>query len=124
MTMPKDTPTQMVYGYVRVEEPDEIEIALLRKEMADYCVANNYQLATVCCDRGGDSTEWSRAGFTAALDALALPSTYGLLVPALGHLSTDPIMRDGLVRLVKRTGARLLVLNASSEEQTPAEADS
>lgn len=112
-----DDMTQLVYGYVRAQEPDENEIALLRKEMSEYCKANDYRLATVCCDRGSDGTEWGPASFTAALDALSLPSTLGLLVPALGHLSTDALVRDGLVRLVRRTGAKLLVLHADESDE-------
>jgi Resolvase, N terminal domain len=108
---------RLVYGYIRAEEPDEIEIALLRKEMAAFCEEHDYRLTNVCCDRGSDGTEWGRAGFAAALDALALPSSYGLLVPALAHLSTDAVVRDGLVRLVRRTGAKLLVLHAEQPNE-------
>jgi hypothetical protein len=115
--MSAEAMTRLVYGYIRAEEPDEIEIALLRTEMAAYCDAHGYRLTNVCCDRGSDGTESDRAGFTAALDALTLPSSYGLLVPALAHLSTDDVVRDGLVRLVRRTGAKLLVLHAEQPDE-------
>jgi DNA invertase Pin-like site-specific DNA recombinase len=108
---PDATEIRLVYGYIHAEEPDEIEISLLRTEMAAYCQKNGYRLANVCCDRGSDGTKWDRAGFTAALDALALPPSYGLLVPALAHLSTDDVVRHELMHLVRRTGAKLLVLH-------------
>lgn len=113
--MAADNPQLLVYGYIRVEEPDEIEIALLRKEMGEYCQVNALRLASVCCDRGSDGTDLSRPGFTAALDALALPTSHALLVPALGHLSPDGVVREGLMRLVRRTGATLLVMHAPSD---------
>lgn len=115
--MSAEVMARLVYGYIRVEEPDEIEIALLRMEMAAYCEAHGYRLANVCCDRGSDGTESDRVGLTAALDALTLPSSYGLLVPALAHLSTDDVVRDGLVRLARRTGAKLLVLHAEQPDE-------
>jgi hypothetical protein len=114
--MPRDdTPQVLVYGYIRAEKPDEIEIALQRKEMAEYCKAHELRLVSVCCDRGSDGMELARPGFTAALDALALPTSHALLVPALGHLSTHEVVREGLIRLVRRTGARLLVMHAPSD---------
>lgn len=107
----------MVYGYLRAEEPDETEIALLRKEMAAYCQAHGYQLAGVCCDRGSDGTELARPGFIAALDSLALPTSYALLIPELGHLSGHNVVREGLTRLVRRAGAKLLVMHAPKGAQ-------
>lgn len=100
----------LVYGYIRAEEPDEIAISFLRKEMADYCKEHELRLANVCCDRGSDGTEMARPGFTAALDALSVRTSHALLVPALGHLSTNNVVRDGLIRMVRRTGAKLLVM--------------
>jgi hypothetical protein len=110
--MTNDEPARLVFGYIRAEEPDEIEIGLLRKEMAAYCEVNDYRLATVCCDRGSDGSEFSRPGFTVALDVLALPTSYALLVPALAHLSPQEVIREGLIRLVRRTGAQLFVIHA------------
>jgi hypothetical protein len=115
-----DATVRLVYGYIRADEPDEIEIALLRADMAAYCQAHGYRLTNVCCDRGSDGTEWDRAGFTAALDALKLPSSYALLVPTLADLSTDEVVRQGLVRLVRRTGAKLLVLHSERTSESEA----
>lgn len=113
--MPNENAHQIfVYGYIRAEEPDEAEIGLLRNEMAAYCKERELRLAGVCCDRGSDGLELARPGFTAALDVLALPTSRALLVPALGHLSTNDVVRDGLIRMVRRTGAGLLVMHAPS----------
>lgn len=114
--MPVDVSMLLVFGYIRAEEPDEIEIGLLRKEMDDYCRAHDYRLAGVCCDRGSDGTEYGRPGFAAALDVLALPTSHALLVPALSHFSPHKAVREGLIRLIRRTGAKLLVMHGPGQD--------
>jgi hypothetical protein len=109
----------VVYGYLRAEEPDDSEIARLSKEMSAYCTDRGYQFASVCCDRQCTGLALRRPGFTAALDALALPTSLGLLVPALRHLSTDEEVRESLIRLVRRTGATLFVLQAPDGMDRP-----
>jgi len=51
----------------------------------------------------------ARPGFAAVLDALALPDSVALVVPDLDHLSPDSLVREGLVRSVRRTGAKIIV---------------
>lgn len=119
MAAHREPNNRTVYGYIRAEEPDETEIALLREEMADYCTKHGYRLASICYDRGADGLEQAGPGFTAALDVLALPTSFGLLVPALGHLSTDQVIRAALTRLVHRTGAKLLVMHAPNGTAQP-----
>lgn len=106
---------KLVYGYIRVDSPDETQIAALRKTIGEYCREHDYRLVTICCDRGSDGSEIARPGFTAALDALALPTSHALLVPTLEHLSPDRIIRQGLHRQIKRTGAKLLTLTDSRD---------
>lgn len=119
MTAQAEPNHRIVYGYIRAEDPDEAEIALLKEEMVRYCTLHEYRLASICCDRGADGREQARPGFTAALDALALPTSFGLLVPALGHLSTDQVIRAALTRLVRRTGATLLVMHVTDGVAQP-----
>lgn len=107
--MPESDVLPMVYGYLRAEEPDESEIAVLRKEMNRLCAAHGYRLGVVFCDRGVADDTIARTGFTRLLDVLRLPGAHGVVVPTLGHVSSDELVRGALVGMVERTGARLIV---------------
>jgi resolvase-like protein len=98
-----------VYGYVRAEDADDRTVAALRQELGRFCKTNGLHLVTVCFDRDSDGSEIARPGFAAVLDALALPDSVALVVPDLNHLSHAEVVREALVRSVRRTGAKVLV---------------
>jgi hypothetical protein len=100
----------LVYGYLCVEEPDENEIARLRKDMGKFCSANNYRLSSVFVDRGVPDVVFARTEFTRLLDAARETGAYGVAVPTLNHLSSDAFVQDALVRMVELTGATILVV--------------
>lgn len=102
---------QVVYGYIRMEEPEETEIARLRDELARYCLGHGFHFGGVFCDRGVGGEVVARAGFTAALDALGLPDSFALLVPTREHLSPLAPVELCLQRLVARTGSRIILVH-------------
>jgi hypothetical protein len=116
--MPGNTNTRRGHGHHHAKEPDETAIAALGEEMAAYRQAHGYQPTTLSCGQRGDRTAPGPAGWTTAPDALNLLSSHGPLVPALAHPSTDDIVRNGLVRLVRRTGATVGVLHPEQPDET------
>jgi hypothetical protein len=107
-TKPPDTRIQ-AFGYVRAEDPADDQIPALRAEIAAFCRAEDLRLVTIFCDRGSDGSELARPGFAGLLDALAVTRDVRLVIPDSNHLSPYEAVREGLLRQVRRTGARLLV---------------
>jgi hypothetical protein len=115
------TTPRLVFGYVRMEEPDEAEIARLRDELGRFCLGQGFHLGGVFCDRGVAEDAIARVGFAGALDALRVPESYALLVPSREHLSTVELVERALVRMVNRTGCRVLALPSSTNTPTATE---
>jgi DNA invertase Pin-like site-specific DNA recombinase len=104
------TTSRVVYGYLRPETPDELEIAAWRKDMAHFCREAGYRLAGVFIDRGVPHDCVKRPGLGGLLDVLALPETYGLVVPGIEHLSRDQATLMVLGLLISRTDAHIIVM--------------
>lgn len=64
------TEKPVAFGYISLTEPDEVEIAQLRRRIGRHCRSRDYHLATVFCDRGFESADMARPGFAGLLDAL------------------------------------------------------
>ncbi|MGH4022295.1 MAG: hypothetical protein ACRDT0_24285 [Pseudonocardiaceae bacterium] len=62
----------------------------------------------------GSMDTLARTGFTGLLDVLQLPEAHSVVVPTLGHMSSHELVREALVRMVKRTGAQLIVLDEAN----------
>lgn len=102
----------LVYGYLRMAEPDETEIARLRLSLGTYCKEHGYQLVTVFCDRDVEDTELTRPGFAGLVDAVSAGGGEEVivLVPSRSHLSSEDLLRQNLERSIRLTGARLVAL--------------
>lgn len=118
--LPTPEPTQLlidkrpvVYGYLRAERPDEIEIGLWRKELVRFCEQQGYRLEVVITDRRVEGDVTKRIGFTAVLDVLELSNSHAVVVPSLDHISPCPHTRALLFREIKRTAS--LVIEAHEE---------
>lgn len=111
---------RLVFGYIRMEEPDEARIAKLREELTVFCLGQGLHLGGVFCDRGVPEDVVTRVGFTGALDALSVPECFALLVPSRAHLSTVELVEQRLVRMVNRLGCRVLSLPTSTTTTDPA----
>lgn len=106
-------PQKVMYGYIRMEEPDEIEIALLRKQMAVVATAHGCWLGAVFIDRLVPADAVSRIGFTALVDVLTFPDTFGVVVPTLDDLSTQSGLRKVLTARITSTACKLFAISGN-----------
>ena len=104
------TVNPLVHGYIRMEEPDETEIALLCKDIGSYCSLRGYRLDSIFIDRGVSDDVFARMGFLDLLDAVRLTHAHGVVVPGLDHLSSEAFILDALQRMVAEAGAALYVV--------------
>ncbi|HEX6341385.1 recombinase family protein [Umezawaea sp.] len=110
----------MVYGYIRMEEPDEIEIALLRRDISRYCTDRGLLLGSTFVDRDVRGHEIARTGFTALLDVLTFPDSYGVVVPTVDHLSTNDGIRKVLTTRIVGVGRKLFVIYPDASDTADA----
>ncbi|PRY40513.1 recombinase family protein [Umezawaea tangerina] len=115
-----ETSRPVVYGYLRLEEPDNDQIAMLCKELSSYCAEAGFLLASVFVDREVPGKQVKRPGFAGVIDVLDLASSHGVVVPHLDHLSIDNEVLAFLRRLIRRRGSVLLVVH---EEEDLVKAD-
>lgn len=108
---------RVVFGYLRAEVVDELEIALWRIEIKAYCRQNDLRLVTVFVDRGVPGDQLARPGLDGLLDVLLLPDTFGVVVPDIGHLSNHQEVLAGLALLVARSNAHVLVIYDDCEHE-------
>lgn len=106
-------PQKVMYGYIRVEEPDEIEIALLRKQMAVVANTHGCRLGAVFIDRRVPADTVARMGFTALVDVLSFPDTFGVIVPTLDDLSTQSGLRNVLKERITSAACKLFALSGN-----------
>lgn len=91
-----------------MEEPDEMQIALLCKDIGTFCAVNGYRLGSVFIDRGVPDDVFARTGFVDLLDAVRLTGAAAVVVPTLEHLLSDLFLQDALIRMVQVAGGRVL----------------
>lgn len=103
-----------VYGYVRMAKPEPDGTAELEAELTAWCEREGWLLCAIFRDIGVSAEALIRPGLAAALDVLALPDSYALVVLDGGHLSTLGVVAKRLRSAVRRTGARLLVRDENS----------
>lgn len=110
---PAQKPQPLAYGYLRMADPNEAEIAELRQALGYYCQQHGYRLVTVFCDRDVRATELARPGFTSLADATSATDAEQVvvLVPTPAHLSTDDALRASLEHSIRTTGAKLVITN-------------
>lgn len=92
----------MVYGFLRATVASPLRQQALLIALAHYCDRHELLLAGTFTER----SRYCSAAFTGLLDALALPSAYGVVLPAPTHLGTRRLAEVRRKRLVA-VGARL-----------------
>lgn len=97
-------------GYVRMEWPDEVEISLMRDDIASYCSLNGYRLGSVFVDRGVPDDVFARTGFIDLLNDVRQTEANAVVVPTVDHLSSDAFVQDALKRMVEQANAEVLVV--------------
>jgi hypothetical protein len=111
----------LAHGYVRMEEPDEVRIVVLCKDMGTFSALNGYRLGSIFIDRGVPADMFARTGFIDLLDAVRVTGAPVVVVPTLDHLSTQISIRDALIRMVQVTGSRVLEAYQNQESAQAAE---
>ncbi len=103
--------TSVVFGYVRLDRPDGYRVDLFRRRIAQYCAERGLALELTFADNGVPDTATTRPGWTALLDALSRTGANSVVIPALGHLSRNSIVRGGVWAVVgcRRGGVRVRV---------------
>jgi hypothetical protein len=95
----------VVYGYLRLVRVSQARQEALTASLAEYCRQHELLLSGAFTERSAAAT----MAFTGLLDVLALPGTYGVLLPAGSHLGPKPTAADR-IRRIEAAGARLLLV--------------
>ncbi|MFI0982490.1 hypothetical protein ACH4SP_36475 [Streptomyces sp. NPDC021093] len=100
----------VVYGYLRLDRASDGRQQALSTALAQYCLRHELQLSGVFIDRA-DRTGRA-AAFTGLLDVLALPDSYGVVIPAPSHLGPRAVAAAHRKR-IEKTGSRLLLVRGA-----------
>jgi hypothetical protein len=102
---------KVVYGYLLAEQPDELEIVAWQREIRHFCRTRCLVLANVFIDRGplGDTVQ--RPGLGGLLDVLAMPETFGFVVPSEEHLSRSKQALMVLALRISQAKAQIVVMS-------------
>jgi hypothetical protein len=102
----------VVYGYLRLTKAADAWHTALAETLAEYCRQHELRMCGVFTERG-TSAQAPSAAFVALLDVLALPETYGVVVPAISHLGRKTTA-DERQKQITAAGARLLLVRGPS----------
>jgi len=102
----------VVYGYLRLTKTADAWHTALAETLAEYCRQHELTMSGVFTERG-TSTQAPSAAFVALLDVLALPETYGVVVPAISHLGPRTTADERQKQIIA-AGARLLLVRGPS----------
>ncbi|WP_158840551.1 recombinase family protein [Saccharothrix deserti] len=108
--------SKVVYGYLLAEEPDELEIVAWQREIRHFCRTHGLVLANIFVDRGqlGDTVQ--RPGLAGLLDVLAMPETFGFVVPSEDHLSRSRHALIVLALRISQTQAQIVVMSQHTDD--------
>jgi hypothetical protein len=101
----------VVYGFLRLVKVSTARQIALAASLAEYCRQHELLLSGVFADRAATAGASSPA-FTGLLDVLALPDSYGVVLPAVSHLGPKSIVAERRGR-IDAAGARLLLIRAN-----------
>ncbi|QIB44572.1 hypothetical protein [Streptomyces aureoverticillatus] len=89
-----------VYGYLRHGRGRPSRRLALAESLSLYCSRHELTLCGVFTDADLTTRDVGSAAFTGVLDVLALPDTYGLVIPARSHLGPRRVAAARERRLV------------------------
>ncbi|WNF28784.1 hypothetical protein RI138_19200 [Streptomyces sp. C11-1] len=101
----------LVYGFLRLVNVSGAREVALTASLAEYCRQHELTLSGVFTDRTAMAGPVSGA-FTGLLDVLALPDTYGVVLPAASHLGPKTTAAERK-RRIETAGARLLLVRGT-----------
>lgn len=96
----------VVYGLLRLVNVSTAREEALKGSLAEYCRQHELSLSGVFTER---VTTINSAAFTGLMDVLAVPGTYGVVLPSASHLGPRAIAAARSKRIAA-TGARLLLV--------------
>lgn len=104
----------VVYGFLHLAKATAGRGDALTAALTDYCRRHELLLGAVFTERissDGNALDGSgrSVAFTGLLDVLALPDTYGVVLPAASHLGPRPVAAARRIRLAE-AGTRVLLL--------------
>lgn len=83
-----------VYGYLRRGRGGPTRRHALTESLALYCVQHELTLCGVFTEADVAARDIRSPAFMGALDVLALPDTYGLVIPARNHLGPKHVAAE------------------------------
>ncbi|MFC4035064.1 hypothetical protein ACFO3J_26855 [Streptomyces polygonati] len=109
---PVDGP--VVYGFLHLVKTPAGRAGALTAALTEYCRWHELLLGAVFTERTtpnetAPDEPGCSAAFTGLLDALALPDTYGVVLPAASHLGPRALAAARRIRLAE-AGTRVLLL--------------
>jgi hypothetical protein len=107
LTQHRPVADPVVYGFLRLRREPAAREAALARSLAEYCRQHELGLSAVFTERSPHS-----AAFTGLLDVLALPGSYGVVLPTASHLGAKPTAAHRR-RQIDETGARLLLIRTA-----------
>jgi hypothetical protein len=104
----------VVYGFLYLVRAPAARANALTAALTEYCRRHELLLGAVFTECTAPAAtapdEPARsAAFTGLLDVLALPDTYGVVLPAASHLGPRPLAAARRIRLAE-AGTRILLL--------------
>jgi hypothetical protein len=112
----------VVYGYLRLVKVSPAREIALTASLAEYCRKHELLLSGIFTERDPGPPAMSPA-FTGLLDVLAMPDTYGVVLPAASHLGAKTIAAER-ERRIKAAGVRLLLVRGGRRPRPTAPAAS
>ncbi|WP_326599037.1 hypothetical protein [Streptomyces sp. NBC_01803] len=106
----------VVYGYLRLVRVSTARQKALAASLAEYCRQHELLLSGVFTER---STTAMAPAFTGLLDVLALPDTYGVVLPAASHLGPK-VIAAGREQHIEAARARLLLVRGARKPRPAA----
>ena len=105
----------LVYGYVRSTHRRPAYVAACKRALDRYCRRERLQLCTTFADQEVSGDTLVRGGLAGLLDVLRLPDSFAALVLSPQHLSPDANLAGLLLKQLRATGARLLVVRPRTQ---------
>ncbi|MFG2692789.1 hypothetical protein [Kitasatospora sp. NPDC048407] len=108
----------VVYGFLHLVKAPAGRDGALTAALAEYCGQHELLLGAVFVERTAPAQGERSAAFSGLLDVLALPDTYGVVLPAASHLGPRTLATARSTRLTE-AGIRILLLRPRSRGRGP-----
>lgn len=112
LTERRDVNGPVVYGFLRLVMASVARQQALAASLAEYCRQHELLLSGVFTEHTA-RPGWSSAAFTGLMDVLAVPGTYGVVLPAACHLGPKSTAAERQ-RRIDATGARMLAVRGAT----------